>query len=150
MVIRSLSSLAGSRVQVIGWQPRPLLKITPAPSAKDRRVLSFNYVEAVKTLPTNFSDAEVAPIIRRINPKLRGQIRSLFVVLSDDLYRPWSQTPAPSNKAPAPAAAVTSASVESESESEESCDETVVTHTSRGSVKRGASGSSGRTPKAKK
>ena len=49
---------------------------------------SYNYVEAVKTLPTNFSPEEISPIIRRINPRLCGQIRSIFIVLSDDLYRP--------------------------------------------------------------
>ena len=28
----------------------------------------------------------MTPILRRINPDLKGQIRSLFVVLSDDLF----------------------------------------------------------------
>ena len=37
-------------------------------------------------LPTNFSASEVEPILRRINPKLAGQIRSLFVCLSDDHF----------------------------------------------------------------
>ena len=44
-------------------------------------------MEAVKALPTNFPESEIAVIVRRINPKLSGQIKSIFVVLSDDMYR---------------------------------------------------------------
>ena len=84
---RYRDSNPGSRVAVIGYQPRPLIKITPPSNASDRRVKSFNYVEAVKTLPTNFSASELAPIIRRINPRLAGQIRSIFIILSDDQYK---------------------------------------------------------------
>ena len=46
----------------------------------------YTFVEAVKKLPCNFSSSEQTPILRRINPELKGQIRSLFVVLSDDLF----------------------------------------------------------------
>lgn len=76
-----------AKVSVIGYAPRPLIKITPAPSASDRRVKVYNYVEAVKTLPCNFTPAEVEPIVRRINSKLLGQVRSIFVILSDDQLR---------------------------------------------------------------
>ena len=38
------------------------------------------------SFPTNFSASEVEPILRRINPKLAGQIRSLFICLSDDQF----------------------------------------------------------------
>ena len=75
------------RVQVISYEPRPLIKITPAASASDRRIKVLKYVEAVQNLPCNFTNEEVLPIIRRINPKLLGQVRSLFVVLSDDMFR---------------------------------------------------------------
>ena len=84
---RYRDSNPGSKVQVISFDPRPLLKITPSPTASDRRIMIFNYVEAVQKLPCNFSAEEVAPIIRRLNPKLLGQVRSLFVVLSDDQFR---------------------------------------------------------------
>ena len=77
----------GSKVKVIGYQPRPVIKITPAASASDRRVLSYNYVEAVKKLPCSFSSADIDPIIGRINPKLLGQIRSIFIVISDDQFK---------------------------------------------------------------
>ena len=48
---------------------------------------SYTFIEAVKKLPTNFSEAETEPILKRINPELVGKIRSLFVVLSDDQFR---------------------------------------------------------------
>lgn len=98
----------GSRVKVISYESRPMIKITPGPSSKDRRVQSYNYIKAVKVLPTNFSSAEVAPIIRRINPKLVGQIKSTFIVLSDDDYKPWVSKSAPPSRPTAPAASRTS------------------------------------------
>ena len=54
----------GSRVKVISYQPRPMIKITPAASASDRRVMLFNYVEAVTKLPCKFTPSEIKPITR--------------------------------------------------------------------------------------
>ena len=84
---RYRDSNPGARVQVIGYQPRPVIKITPPSSASDRRLKVFNYVEAVTKLPTNWSASEIEPIMRRINPELYGRIRSLFIVLSDDQFK---------------------------------------------------------------
>ena len=67
----------GSKVQVIGYDPRPMIKITPPASATDRRIMSFNFIEAIRKLPCNFTPAEVAPIIRRIDPQLVGQVSFL-------------------------------------------------------------------------
>ena len=75
------------RAQVVSYQPRPVIKITPPPSAKDRRIKVYHYVDAVKNLPCNFSMDEVIPFLRRINPELMGQIRSLFIVLTDDQFK---------------------------------------------------------------
>ena len=80
-----------SKVQVIGYVPRPFIKITPSPSASDRRVLSYTFVQAVKALPCQFSASELEPIVRRINPRLSGQVRSLFIIISDDQYRKVSK-----------------------------------------------------------
>ena len=77
----------GGKAQVVDYDPRPIIKITPPPTATDRRIKSFNFVEAVRKLPCTFTPEEVAPIIRRIDPQLVGQIRSLFIVLSDDQFR---------------------------------------------------------------
>ena len=84
---RYRTSNPGSKVQVIHYDPRPLIKITPAPSASDRRTLVYNYIDAVRKLPSNFTSAEAEPVLRRINPVMAGSIRSTFVVLSDDMFR---------------------------------------------------------------
>ena len=72
------------KAQVIGYVPRPILKLTPPPTAKDRRVRSFNFIEAIQKLPTNFTKEEVGALTRRAASRFPGQLRSLFVVLSDD------------------------------------------------------------------
>ena len=78
---RYLASNPGAKIKVVGYQSRPLLKLFP-PSGG--RIQTFNFIEAVKRLPAAFSPAEVSPIIEKIDPKLRGQLRALFVVISDD------------------------------------------------------------------
>ena len=77
----------GSRVQVIGFDSRPTIKITPAPEASDRRVRVFNFIEAIKTLPVNFTAEEKSSIMAKVNPRLYSKIRSLFLVLDDDLEK---------------------------------------------------------------
>ena len=72
---------------MISYDARPLIKITPPQSAKDRRVKTYTFVEAAKRLPCNWPESDVVPILRRINPDLMGQIRTLFIVLSDDQFR---------------------------------------------------------------
>ena len=127
----------GSRVKVIGYQPRPMIKITPASSASDRRIMQFNYVEAVQKLPCKFSPAEIDPITRRVNPKLAGQIRSIFIVLSDDIYRLKRPQPEPSS-APIPEASDDNMSVASEASDLTTVSRAASATGSRGS-KRGAS-----------
>ena len=113
----------GSKVQVISYEPRPLIKITPAASASDRRIKVYNFVEAVRKLPTNFTPAETEPILRRVNPELLGRIRSLFVVLSDDQFKKRPSGPGPKPATAQAAASETTPDAEensSESESMES------------------------------
>ena len=50
-----LDSNPGSKVQVISYDTRPMIKITPSPTATDRRIKSFNYVEAIQKLPCHFT-----------------------------------------------------------------------------------------------
>ena len=95
---RYRDSNPGSKVKVVGYQPRPLIKITPAPSSSDRRIQIYNYVQAVKTLPCSFSAGELEPIMRRINPKLVGQIRSTFIILSDDSFKKWTASSRPTTE----------------------------------------------------
>ena len=84
---RYKTSNPGAKVKVIGYEPRPSIKITPDSDASDRRALTYNYVEAVKTFPTNFNSDELDFILKKVNPKLSGRLRSLFIVLSDDVFR---------------------------------------------------------------
>ena len=84
---RYKTSNPDSKVQAIGYDSSPVLKITPGPGASDRRTLSYNFVEGVKAYPTNFTAEDLDFILKKVNPKLSGQLRSLFIVLSDDVFR---------------------------------------------------------------
>ena len=77
----------GSSYKVIGYLPRPVLKIFPSATATDRRIQTYTFMEAIRVLPTNFSEPELEDLIERIPPKFIGKLRSLFVVLPDDLAR---------------------------------------------------------------
>jgi hypothetical protein len=88
MAKRYKDSNPGSKVQVIGYDPRPLLKIVPPAGSSDRRTKIFNYVEACRRLPSTFDSADLDPILRRVNPSLRGEVKATFIVLSDDMLRP--------------------------------------------------------------
>ena len=74
-------------MQAIGYDPRPVLKITPPSSASDNRPKSYRFIEAVKVLPTTFTQSETDFIFLKINPRLCGQLRSIFICLSDDEFR---------------------------------------------------------------
>ena len=79
------ASNPGSRVQVVGYQSRPLIKLTPPSGAKDRRLKVFNFVQAIRNLPTNFSPDQIKSIMAKVNPNLYTRLRSLFLVLDDDM-----------------------------------------------------------------
>jgi len=76
------------KAKVIGFESRPVIRLTPPPDASDRRVRTMHYIEAIRILPTCFTPAEVRPILSKVDPKFRGKLRSTFVVLSDDDFQP--------------------------------------------------------------
>jgi len=80
------TSNPGAKTKVIGFESRPIIRLTPPPDSSDKRVRTFTYMEAIKNLPTCFSKAEVKPILEKIDSQFRGRLRSVFVVLSDDDY----------------------------------------------------------------
>ena len=82
---RYKDSNPGSRFHVVGYEPRPLLKLTPSPTSSDKRVRTFNFIEAISSLPTSFSSKEIEALLKRISPKLHGNLRSLFVVVNEDM-----------------------------------------------------------------
>lgn len=134
---------------------RPLIKITPPPSAKDRRIKTYNFVDAARKLPCNWPESDVVPILRRINPDLMGQIRTLFIVLSDDqfrkvlstLKRPQTDKARPDQPPPSGDTADDAMSVSSEVSAVSARSEQ--SSRSRTNNKRGASSSAG-CPSAKK
>jgi len=77
-------SNAGSKTLVVGYEPRPLLKLTPPPEA-NQRVKTLNFIEAVKTLPKTFSPDDLGPIVRAAKASFPGRLKSLFVVIDDDM-----------------------------------------------------------------
>ena len=115
---RYLASNPGAKVKVVGYEPRPMLKLTPPPSAtSDSRTQVYNFIQAVRSLPSNFNSSEQEKILREVNPKLLGKLRPLFVVINDDMVkrsrrtgsRPASSDPAAAGS-DAPASNVTTSS----------------------------------------
>jgi hypothetical protein len=80
----------GSSFQVIGFEPRPLLKITPPQDASDRRIKSFTFIEAVQKLPVSFSQDDWKSLYKQVGGKYHGKLKSIFVVLDDDKVKEFS------------------------------------------------------------
>ena len=64
-----------------------MLKLFPAKDASDQRIQSFTFIEAVTKLPTSFSPSEIEDLLARTSPKLHGNLKSLLVVVSDDMLK---------------------------------------------------------------
>ena len=83
---RHVAANPGTSFKVLGYEPRPLLKIFPA-KGSDERVKTFNYVEAIQFFPTNFSAAELEPALFKVSPKLKGKVHQIFGVIDDEMVR---------------------------------------------------------------
>ena len=116
---RYRDSNPGSRMQVVAYESRPLLKLTPPPGASDTRVMTFSYIEAITKLPTSFSQEEIDALLKRVSPRLLGSLRQILFVITDDMIK--KKSPA-KKKAPGKSAksAVSSKTAESASGSESS------------------------------
>jgi hypothetical protein len=142
---RYKDSNPGSLAQVVGYEPRPLLKITPPKGASERRTRTYNFIEAVKSFPTNFSPAQIAPILKRVNPRLAGQLRSIFIVLSDDAFTQRVQpgqgpSSASGSSGPAPGAGDVSSDQESIDESSSAPAPTPFRSSVRGKIRKNKRG----------
>ena len=74
--------------KVLGFESRPILKISPPSSDPDSaRVQTYTYIEAIKKFPTNFNSEELKPILSMLGSEHKGKVRSLFVVLNDDMVK---------------------------------------------------------------
>ena len=87
LAARYLASNPGAKVKVISYEARPLLKLTPPEGAENPRVQTYDYIQAIRSLPTNFTEEEQDLILKRVSPRLLGKLRSLFTVISDDMVR---------------------------------------------------------------
>ena len=91
-----VESNRGGSFKVLGYQPRPCLVIQPPPTSGSgpgssssrregqRRTLTF--IDAISTLPHNFSDAALTQIFMTIGEHCRGELKQLFSVLNDDSH----------------------------------------------------------------
>ena len=82
---RYRESNQGSKVQVINYDPRPLLRITPAQGAQSRKVQNYHFIDAIRKFPTTFSKTDLEFILSKVGYKQKGQLKSLFVVINDDM-----------------------------------------------------------------
>ena len=81
------ASNPGSKIQHIGYESRPIIRLINAEGVGDFRVRSLTFIEAVRSLPISFSPDELEFILREVKPKWHGKLRSLFVVISDDMIK---------------------------------------------------------------
>ena len=84
---RYKESNPGSRTQVVAYESRPLLKLTPPPDASDRRQMTFSYMEAIMKLPTSFTAEEIDALMRRVSPRLHSNLRSTLYILTEDMLK---------------------------------------------------------------
>ena len=84
---RYRDSNPGSKTQVIGFESRPLIKLTPPSGVSDRRDQTFNFIDAVSKLPTAFAPDEIDGLLRRISTRLYPKLKELFVILSPDMVK---------------------------------------------------------------
>jgi hypothetical protein len=74
----------GGKSKVISYESRPILRITPPPEVTDKRVKTFTFMEAIRSLPIRFSAEQKSTIMKKVDPKFKGKLRSTFVVLDDN------------------------------------------------------------------
>jgi len=75
----------GSKMRIVSYESRPSLHLTPPPDSREKKIKRFNFIEAVSKLPTCFSSSEVSTIMKAVGGKFIGKLRSLFVVVNDDM-----------------------------------------------------------------
>jgi len=74
----------GSKYRLVSHESRPSLTLIPAPGG-EKRPMTYRFIEAVQRLTPNFTPAEWGKIYEKVGVRLHaGQLRKVFVVLSDD------------------------------------------------------------------
>ena len=99
---RYKDSNQGAKTQVIGFENRPLLKLIPLEGCSHCRVKVMTFINAIQKLPAAFTSEELKPVLNMVHyqTQLTGRLRSLFVVILDDLLPcPKSGMPKPPSNA---------------------------------------------------
>jgi hypothetical protein len=84
MAKKYLVSNPGSKVKVVGFEARPIIRITPPPETK-KRSMTFTYIEAVNKLRFSPTPEELRPIVQKASSWFPGRLHQLFIVLPDDI-----------------------------------------------------------------
>lgn len=98
-----LGSNPGSKVKVIGFEARPVIRITP-PVETRKRPMTFTFIEAVSKLRLSPTSEELCPIVKRASSWFPGKLRQMFVVLPDEFVSGSDIVPpssSPENNPPA-------------------------------------------------
>ena len=80
---RYKDSNSGASYRVKGYDPRPTITTMP-PRSANARFRTYNFIQAVSALPSDFTDENLTLIYQVVGDRFRGKLQSLFVVLRDD------------------------------------------------------------------
>ena len=78
------ASNPGASFKVLGYQPRPLITITPPAKSSNPSPRTLNFIQAITSLPAHFSDENLIQIFMIVGENNRGKLQELFCVLDDD------------------------------------------------------------------
>ena len=67
------------------------MKIFPAKDASDKRIQTYNFIQAVTQLPSAFAESEIDDLLNRISPNLHGRLKSILVGVTDDMLKKRSK-----------------------------------------------------------
>jgi hypothetical protein len=84
---RYIDTNQGYRMRLVSYESRPSLHLTPPETSKEKRVKRYSFIEAVTKLSTSLSGSEISTVIKAVGGKFGGQLRSLFVVITDDMRK---------------------------------------------------------------
>jgi hypothetical protein len=91
---RYVDANQGSKMKLVSYEPRPLLTLIPPSTSRDKKVRRYNFMEAINRLPSShLTSSEIGSIMKTVGNKFAGKLRSLFVVVSDDMRRSRASHP---------------------------------------------------------
>ena len=79
-----LAANPGSTASVRGYDSRPMLMTLPPRGSTTLRPRNYNFIQACTMLPAVFSDDSLASIFQVVGNHHQNELRTLFIVLSDD------------------------------------------------------------------